>query len=514
MNVLLIGPSTKEAITDTRWVTAPLGVHYIASFLNQHGHNAVIYDCNIDTLPLEYVLTFGWDVIGFSVLEATLEYDLSNIHLAKKRSPASILVAGGTGATLNYQEIFNKSPLDIVIQAEGEYPMLSLCNMIDEYGYKKSPLHLIPGIIFRSYASKITQEDYWNIRKCLDIKKTLADKYWDKTASLYDSPDYNEINTFRLSTSNYCPMNCAFCTLTRLRKYACGDNYKVIALSSTQVIKLVMQVLEEYPECKQIFFVDDDFFIIKQRGIDFCTGIIDLKEASVIPKDLRFLCLTNINRIDNDNIDLIKKAGFRVLSIGVESTSQYVLDSLDKKQTVDKIWEVTELILSKGVKPYYTLILFAPESRVEDLMTDLAGFRKLGKMGVGLSVEPYFIPLKGTRFSEEQYPERVRTVPIEGTRETITKGFAWLPKDPETQEVFKVFEEIYPRYRKFVFDNTAVKHKEKNFQAYIILDSLEYSLLVRGYVDPEDITDNPIFNNIKKILAVEKVNVDIVGSLT
>lgn len=512
IKLLLIGPSTKEAITDTRWVTAPLGVHRIASYLREHNIYCEVWDQNIDNDSInQRICNKDWDIIGFSTLEATEEYDMSLIHLAKRLRSDSILVAGGTGATLNYQEYFNKTPLDIVIQAEGEFALAELCKMIMEKGFNNAPLHTIDGIIIRRKSKIFTQEDYWNISKCLDVKAMKASAYWNKTSLLYGYPDINEINTFRLFTSNFCPMGCAFCTLSRLRKYSCGGHTPVVALTANQIIYLIHKVLDEYPTCKQIFLVDDDFFILKKRGIEFCQNIIDLKQTGKIPQDLRLICLTNINRIDKDNIDVIAQAGFRVLSIGAESVSQHVLNSMDKKQTVEKIWSTTKLILSRGIKPYYTLILFAPDSTIEDLIIDLEGFRKLGAMGVGLSIEPVFIPLKGTRFSEEHYPERVRRVSIEGTNEYLFKGFAWLPRNKDVSVVFEEFEKIYPKYRQHCFQTSIVKHKEKNWQAYVILDTLEYVLIKLGlYYNVQ----NNVMKVINQLENMPEVTVDTIGAIT
>lgn len=507
--ILIIGPSTKEAITDTRWCTAPLGAHYVASYLNANGHYAEVWDINLNGIKLEEKLKGNWDVISFSSMEATEEYDIRNICLAKKLSPDSLLVAGGTGPSLNYQVYFNKSPLDMVIQVEGEIPMLKLCKMIEEYGYNKAPLHMIDGLIIRRRAEILSREKYWEIRKCLDVKAMKASEYWKKTMELYDSSNLDEVNTFRLFTTSFCPKNCAFCTLTRLRKYACGKSSKVLFLNVDEILILIDKVLKEYDNVRQIFFVDDDFLLSKRRGIEFCKEVIERKKNKKLPDYLKFLCLTNIVCIDEENIDLLKEAGFRVLSIGVESTSQFVLDSLDKKQTVEQIWGITDLILSRGIKPYYTLILFAPDARVEDLVIDLMGFRRLGRLGAGLSIEPVFIPLKGTKFSEMGYPERVRKVDLDEKGNVLYKGFAWLPRNEEVYKIFCEFEKVYPKYRKWRFENDIVGHKEKNYQAYIILDCLEFVLMRRGLIDKVSNKVEDVYENLDKY---KDLKVDIVGS--
>ena len=502
--ILLVAPNTKHSIFESRWVTAPLGVHRIASFLNANSHYTEVWDMNLAEISFENKLKErSWDIVGFSTLEATVEYDLSKIHLAKKISPQSILVAGGTNATLNYQLLFDKSPLDIVVLAEGEYPMLDLCN--------DKPWQDIDGIVFKKRARLLNPIEYWEINKCLDVRAMKADKYWAKTSMLYDSPNIDEINTFRLYTMNYCPMGCAFCTLSNLRKYSTGRVVPVLSLTPEQIMELVKRVLVEYKEVRQIFFVDDDFFLVKQRTIDICERIIKAKKENELPAYLRFICLTNINRIDEDTIGLIAEAGFRILSIGVESVSQNVLDSLDKNQTVKQIWENTELILSYGIKPYYTLLLFTPYGTVKDLLIDLEGFRKLSEMEVGLSLEPYLIPLHGTKLWENNVPCRTRRINIEGTNEHIVKAFAWLPEDEQVLEIFKYFEKVYPKYRKYRFENDGIKHKEKNYQAGVILDTLE--LVLRWGFEIE--IDNPRLKDINsimdKVYKTDAVNVDTIG---
>ena len=506
--VLLIGPNTLVPITDMRWCTAPLGVHHIASYLNSHGHKAEVWDCNLNGEPFaDAIKRERWDFVGFSVLEATVETDLARIHEAKRLSPNSLLVAGGTGASLNYQTLFEKSPLDLVVFAEGEIPILELC--------EGKPWQDIDGIVFRRYARQMTKDEYWNIRKCLDMKAMRAREYWAKTAALYESPDWNEVNTFRIYTMSHCPMGCNFCTLTRLRRYSCGKDMPVVALEVGQVTELTKRVMAEYPECRQIFIVDDDAFLMPNRTIELCRAIIAEKIAGGLPKDLKFICLTNINRLNEGNLPLIAEAGFRVISIGVESTSQKVLDSYNKRQTVHQIWETTKLILRYGIRPYYTLILFSPSGEIDDLQIDLAGFRKLADMGAGLSIEPFLIPLRGTEFFERGYRQRIRECKIAGTNLSIHKGFAWLPQDAKAYEVFEVFESVYPRYRKYVFGTTPNIHHEKNFQSKIILDSLEYVLRARFGLNVIDarLADSDLAKMECAVARYGDMDVDVVGNV-
>lgn len=504
--VLLVAPSTKDDLFQHRWVTPNLGLWRIASFLGSRGYYCEVYDCNNPSNIVSFadlIKSSNWDIIGFSVLIATEEYDIAKIVETKKLSPDSLLIAGGNGAALNYQLLLDKTPIDMVVLAEGEYPLLDLC---EEKSWQD-----IEGIVFRKHAKILTDEDYWEISKDLDVESMRAEKYWEKTASLYKEPNYDEINTFRLFTANYCPMGCAFCTLTLWKKHASGCHVPVVQLSPEQIIELVKRVVGAYKDIRQIFFVTDDFFLISGQGERFCELVIKEKAKKLLPENLKFICLTNITKVNRDNLRLMVQAGFRVLSIGVESTSQFVLDSLNKKQTESQIWEVTEQILEAGIKPYYTVLLFTPYCRVEDLLYDLKGFRKLSEMGAGLSLEPYLIPLPGTLLAEDRVPERTRWIDVtNGIR--IKKGFAWLPIRRNVRKIFYKYEEIYPKFKSWRFDVDIQEHKEKNFQSLVMLDCLEFVL--RKYFKYE-ISDSKLsdLDEIEQMLEKYQnvVNVDIVG---
>ncbi len=525
--VLLVGPNTKESIFDSRWVTAHQGSHWCASRLNAHGHIASCYDMNLQPgeiaeepehakISLETIFEKGmpgrivyeyengdnvwipcndllelftkakfsindpslvwqpWDIIGFSILDATIEYDISKINKARALAPKAILVGGGSQATLNYQTLFDKSQLDMVILGQDPFALIRIANEATINLFQPKG---VSGIVLRNHAKPVTTEEWTNWVNELDFKFMHQDLYWKKTACLYDNPQFQDINTFRLFMHNFCPVNCAYCTLTGQQRAATGTPTKAVGLSGPDIVSTIERVVADYPDTHQIFFCDDDFMLTPQWSNGFCDAVIEAKAIGRLPKDLGFICLTNINRLDKVIIQKCKDAGFRVLSIGVESVSQWKLNSFNKPQTPERIWRVTQEILDSGIKPYYTLLLFTPFERIEDMVIDINGFRKMGEMGVGLSIEPYLMPLHGTIFYEADVPTRYKVIPIEGSRETIKKGTAWMMVRPESQAVFEKFEKYFPRFKKWKYDADGdIRHKEKNYYSRVILDAQEFVL--------------------------------------
>ena len=576
--VLLVGPNTKESIFDSRWVTAHQGSHWWASRMNKHGHYAATYDMNLQPgedsdkpgqarISLEELFKRGmpgwlesipgvdaapfwhpytdmlqlfttesvsiddprivwkpWDIIGFSILDATIEYDISKIIKARQLSPTTLLIGGGSQATLNYQTLFDKSPLDMVILGQDPWAMLRVANEETMPLYKPKSAS---GIVVRNHAKPVTTEEWTDWVYELDFVAMHQDLYWKKTACLYDNPQFQDINTFRLFMHNFCPVNCAYCTLTGLQRAATGKPTKAVGLEGSHTVEIIKRVIDKYPLTHQIFFCDDDFLLTPQWERGFTEAVIAAKAAGELPKDLGFICLTNINRLDEEGIDRCARAGFRVLSIGVESVSQWKLNSMNKPQTPERIWKVTKQILAAGIKPYYTLLIHTPYERPEDMVVDINGFRRMAKMGVGLSIEPYLMPLHGTIFFEADVPQRYKVIPIEGSSETIKKGTAWLPVRPDSYAIFEKFEKYFPRFKKWKYDKDGgTRHKEKNYYSHVILDCQEWILraffddVLRALACRTIVIKNPSFTNLEQVEEVRLIldamgdhDVDSVGAV-
>lgn len=465
-----------------------------------------------------------WDILGFSILDATIEYDIAKIIQARALAPTALLVGGGSQATLNYQTLFDKSPLDMVVLGQDPYAMLRIAN---EETFSLFSPKSATGIVMRNHAKPVTTEEWTDWIYELDFQAMHQDLYWEKTSCLYDNPQFQDINTFRLFLHNFCPVNCAYCTLTGLQRAATGKPTKAVGLAGHDSVKIIKKVLEKYPETHQVFFADDDFLLTPQWEKGFTEAIIAAKEAGEIKKDLGFICLTNINRLDESSIKRCADAGFRVLSIGVESVSQWKLNSMNKPQTPERIWKVTQQILDSGIKPYYTLLIHTPYERPEDMVVDINGFRKMSKMGVGLSIEPYLMPLHGTIFFEADVPTRYKIIPIEGSRETIKKGTAWMPARADSLAIFEKFEKYFPRFKKWKYDaEKDTRHKEKNFYSHVILDAQEFvlkhffpeilsELAARGIkMDSPSFPDNFDLAGLRRLLDdMGEYDVDSVGSV-
>jgi tetratricopeptide (TPR) repeat protein len=102
---------------------------------------------------------------------------------------------------------------------------------------------------------------------------------------------------------------------------------------------------------KMLQIKDDTFTTNRRRVLDLCRGIRE--------RGLSFLwsCDTRVDVLSDELLREMRLAGCERLSLGVESGAQEILAQIDKKITVEKIIESTELAKKYGIKVRYYMML-------------------------------------------------------------------------------------------------------------------------------------------------------------
>ena len=151
-----------------------------------------------------------WDIIGFSILEETLMFDIENMQLAEKICPDAIFNAGGIEAQFNYQNIVDKTPCKFVIISEGEKSLLALAD--------NKPINEIPGIVFKNSSVPLDQHTFDFATSAIDWEDIPYEEYWDYYVKKYGNKitqqNIDEIHTVRVFGRNRCPIGCKFCSST------------------------------------------------------------------------------------------------------------------------------------------------------------------------------------------------------------------------------------------------------------------------------------------------------------
>jgi len=440
MKILIISPHTGPSVADNFYMAPALGPLRLAHFLNSRGHQADYYDPNFfDVLKKgpnlrDKLLSEEWDLIGFSVLDETLENDIQNMYIAQSICPSSTLIAGGIEAQFNYQNILDKTPCRIVVIGEGEIPLLMLAD--------GKPLQEIPGIVFRNNSLPSTKELMDEALESIRWDSVSFEDYWSHYAAKYSSVDDSlekTIYTVRVSFRNRCPIACKYCSSTNQVPLATKTKAPVVAASEDIMAATVDKIVRTHPKVRTIYITDDDFCINRLSVIRFCQRIVERKYEK-----LSFLCFARVTDLDRDMLEWMSKAGFRQLNVGVESFSQNVLDEVGKQCTVQDIHRRLPLAKEYGVKIYFNVILTTPHSQLEDVeRTVKEALKYISDPCYSVGVVPAIRPYKGSEFAETCSHYISKVVPIDGTAYHLRRDSVILAEDKRVRELqFRFLETV------------------------------------------------------------------------
>ena len=337
---LLVGPYDPHCGEYT-FLAPPLGVWRLAGVLQAHGVRAEVFDPNCCVGPpqvaLERILRrHSWDVIGISTTGMTLRFDLELAHLARRVTPAALIVAGGMEATFKPELMFELGPFDCVVLGEGERSLVELAERLRS-GQSRGG---IAGTVERTVKGKILRIpqralDHDELRAAIfstPYEQMPYAAYWQRLESAYRvgalpskaarEARLAEICSVRLITLNYCPMGCAFCSSTNFLHEAQASVAAVARLDADECLSMIQRIVAAHPQVRTIIFQDDIFVFTKDRRIlPLCEAIVAAKESGALPPHLQFISTNRIDAMTVERLAAMRRAGFRVLGFGVESFS-------------------------------------------------------------------------------------------------------------------------------------------------------------------------------------------------
>ena len=442
MKILLISPLQWDAGIQN-WGAPSLGIMRIADYVKHFlpEVETMIFDSQIDKFdPVEKWFGEQIDIVGISLLHYTLINTLEFINRWKKDHPESLIVVGGNEAAANYQDIFDKSPVDIAVLAEGEETFLDII----EWKNGKKKLENISGIIYRKYANPINDNSLWGYWKEVDFSQHRYQDYWDQITSLYQKPDFEKINYVRLFTASHCQKHCTFCSLSSVRTIACGQVVKPASLRGWQIMELVHKIKKQLPDVMTIYFCTDDVFYPKKS--DFLDFIGLYKKSGY---NYRILIQTSSYSIEEEDFFRLKEINCQHITVGVENCSSRIRKSLGKFQDQNRIEKIIEWGKKYGIQIYYLIILIPPESTLEDLKLN---YEQLSKWvledGIQISVESAVYVYRGTLIFESNY-DFLYSIKQIGNGKLYKDPVYVLPKD---LMVKGILQELLERKDEFIND--------------------------------------------------------------
>ena len=173
--------------------------------------------------------------------------------------------------------------------------------------------------------------------------------------NIYRRPDNNKVQA-TIKVSRGCPFHCFFCLATPV------SGTKVRRRSPENIVAEIKECVEKY-NIKNFLFWSDIFNIDKDWTMKLCQAIIDsgLK--------ITWSANTRADTADLEMAEMMYKSGCRLVSIGVESGSQYMLEKMGKKITLNDVRRTVKVFKKAKIRIYNYFVIGLPwetEETVEE----------------------------------------------------------------------------------------------------------------------------------------------------
>lgn len=357
MKIVLIIPPQEKFSKD---YLPSISMGCLAASLEKANYDVKIIDSHVDNLSnqetVDRVLREKPEAVGITANSHNRFHAIEVARGIKNKAKEVLVCVGGCHFSATAASALKTVPeIDVVARGEGEETFLDL---LDRY-FQQKPFDDVLGITFRKNQEIIDNPSRPFIKNLDDLPMPAwhlfeLDKYKAKLEG------GGGIRAIGVKASRGCPYNCSFCVNSDF-----------------------WQRIFRYHSPKR--FVDEVEFLYKNygyRGFDFWDDTITAVRAYIKETceeilrrnlDIVWYARARVNTVDREILTLMKKAGCKVISFGVESGSPRILKNIQKGITIDQVKEAVRICVDLG----YIVKLFFMYSHPGETLKDVQMTRDL-----------------------------------------------------------------------------------------------------------------------------------------
>jgi radical SAM superfamily enzyme YgiQ (UPF0313 family) len=360
MKILLIRPRPDPETIGLQHVMVcePLELEYLGAVALDLGVQVEIVDMILETRPLDWFIQLHQpDIVGMTGYITHVGIIRSYAKQIKQILPNCLVIVGGVHAEV-LPEDFSCPEIDWVVV--------------------RNSLQVFKHIIQDPKGGPwegVYQAGIEGVR-CAEVPmimpaRDLVSKYRSRYYYMFHQP------CALIKTSYGCPFSCRFCFCREItgREYA------------TRNLQSVIDEIHQIPE-KEIYIVDDDFMVSRERVLDFC----QMLQKSGLDKHFLIYARTDFIAMNEDVVEVFRDHGLKAVIIGLESNREADLDRYHKHNSIANNEAAVRILHKHGVDIYGTIIL-GPDFSRQDFVHLGNWITKLGIFFINL--QP-LTPLRGT----------------------------------------------------------------------------------------------------------------------
>ena len=327
--ILFNSPIFWDATKEKEQYLSPLGLGYIATYLEKAGIDVTIVDCVKERKSVNDIVDFinktHPDYIGINIF--TQNYEMVKYIIESITITCDCFIGGQVVKSI-YLDIlrWNTQNRSNIIIGEGEFIIPALvsgrCKQIPEQENDQKVVYRV------NKNSEYFPKDISNIflnRKYLG-NEIIYNHYGEKEIAII--------------TSRGCAFDCAFCGGAK----SLNKDITTRIRTEESVITEIREILSAYPDIQSIRVLDD-LFLRNGKSIDMTNNIF-LKFPHLSWRGMvHVLSLAK----DVEKVKKLRRGRCRELFIGIESGSESVRRKINKLGTIDDVITVSKAILESGI---------------------------------------------------------------------------------------------------------------------------------------------------------------------
>jgi radical SAM superfamily enzyme YgiQ (UPF0313 family) len=374
----------------------PMVPAYAATLLKNEGYEVIWDDAIAEeknyTQWLKEVERNSPDIMMIETKTPVVKKHWRIIEDVKRVSPETKIVLVGDHVTALPEESMEKSKVDYVLTG-GDYDFL-LLNLVQYLDGRVKSLE--PGIWYReneevkSTGKFILNHDL-NSLPFIDRELTKWFLYAYKNGNFKRTPGtYTMVGRdcwWRRSGG------CTFCAWSVL--------YPTFRARKPELLVDEIEGLVEKYKIREVFD-DTGTFPVGTWLTKFANLMIERK----LNEKVYFSCNMRFGALNEEDYQLLKKAGFRMLLYGLESASQKTLNMINKGVTVERMMKEIRWASKAGLEPHVTIMVGYPWETREDAWNTFKLAKYFFEKGWARTLQvTVVIPYPGTKLFEQAKKE-------------------------------------------------------------------------------------------------------------
>jgi anaerobic magnesium-protoporphyrin IX monomethyl ester cyclase len=337
-------------------LVAPLGPLSMAAVLERAGHEVWVWDVveQTSSVELDQVAAFAPDLVGVSFLTPDFELARDTVAACRERLPDDVLyTAGGVHVSALPDASLRALGVDFLVVGEGELTLLEVCDRLErggrDVGGIAGVVHWVDGCVCHE-APRPPVHDLDSLpfpaRHRYAFAKTLTPPGMIRGYFLQ--------RCATVMATRGCSHSCIYCASAGLAER------KMRHRSVDSVIDEIEGLKRKYA-IDGVFFPDDTLTFNRRWLVQFCESMV---ERGV---NLPWGCLSRVDTLSAEVMQLMARAGCVQIEFGVESGSPKVLNALKKKTTPEQARAAFAAARAAGVRTLAYFIVGNPEEGPDEI---------------------------------------------------------------------------------------------------------------------------------------------------